>query len=139
MGDSRATAMRRCLALHDEMLWILGQIGGRFTSVKKAARSTYVDQRRARDDLRAIVDRTPTAPPAYDIPLPADADDARGLVRATLDRQCEAYLVLIGLSEGKRRTRWIRALQSGAATQIRWGGQPVAFPGLDRQPDRDDG
>jgi len=137
--EDQISALRRCLALHDELLWILGQVGGRFTGVKKLARNTYIGQRRARDEVRAALDDREAAapPPAYEIRRPADPDDARRLVRDTLDRQHEAYLVLIGNSDGKARSRWIRALQSGAVTQMQWGGHPLAFPGLDRQPGRD--
>ena len=137
--EDQISALRRCLALHDELLWILGQVGGRFTGVKKLARNTYIGQRRARDEVRAALDdREPVAPPpAYDIRRPADIDDARRLVRDTLDRQHEAYLVLIGNSDGKARSRWIRALQAGAVTDVKWGGRPLAFPGLDHQSDQD--
>src|SRR5699024_11949401 len=118
---------------------ILGLFGGRITGVNNLVFITHIQFGRSCHEVRAaLVERDSIVlPTAYDIRRPADIDDARRLVRDTLDRQHEAYLVLIGNSDGKARSRWIRALQAGAVTDVKWGGRPLAFPGLDHQSDQD--
>lgn len=127
----QADALRSCLELHDEALWVLGQIGGRFSKLRAQAQDTFKDQRRARDTLRQTLRRNVQPPPAYDIERPSDAASAHQLMRSVLERQLQAYVVLIGLVEASDRRRWLSAMRTCGLAQLDWGGRPAPFPGLD--------
>lgn len=135
---STATELRltqQWLALEHEAIWVLALVGARFPALEEAAQDALPAHETTRDRLAdAVTDLggTPVATqPSYDVTDPRDASAARALVRDVEARIAAACVRLVGPTSDRARDRAVRGLRAAALAQVRWGGDPEPFPGLD--------
>lgn len=132
---SRLALTQNWLALDHEAIWIGGLVGARFGELEGAARDLVAAHEASRDRLAAAVRDLGGAPvatqPSYDVDDPRDPAAAKALVRDVEARIGATCVRLVALTQDDDRARATTGLRTAALTQIRWGGSPEPFPGLD--------
>ncbi|MET1131982.1 MAG: DUF4439 domain-containing protein [Aeromicrobium sp.] len=126
---------QRWLALEHEAIWTLGLVGARVPALADTAEdalATHLTTRdRLSDTVRALGGSPVATRPAYDLADPKNANAARALVRDVESRIAAACVRLVAATADEARDRAVRGLRAAALAQVRWGGEPEPFPGLD--------
>ena len=134
MTPATIDAIQNCLALEHEALWVYGYLGGRIPALQDQAREAFDEHRRARDRLIALLDRAgadrPAPLTAYLLGTARNLKQASAIARALEDKGVAGWLTVVGTSEGEDRRFAITMMRRAALASLRWGGKPVAFPGL---------
>lgn len=133
---TQVEALQSALAGEHAALYGVGVAGGKLSGAKfQAANELYEQHRRQRDklaDLLTTAGETPVAAaPAYDLPIVvATAQTATTLIILIERRLAAVYADLVENAEqAPVRALAIQTLITTSATQVSWGGAPVAFPG----------
>ncbi|WP_405057922.1 ferritin-like domain-containing protein [Kribbella sp. NBC_01505] len=129
-------ALQAALAGEHAALYGIGVAGGKLTGAKfQSATETFERHRDNRDNLAGLITaagETPVAAePAYDLPQPVtNAVSASALILGIEQRLAAVYGDLVEAAEQPPvRQLAIDALLATAASQVAWGGAPVALPG----------
>ncbi|SKB03358.1 DUF4439 domain-containing protein [Aeromicrobium choanae] len=135
---STATELRltqRWLALEHEAIWTLGLVGARVPALADAAEDALATHSTTRDRLSDAVRKLGGSPvatqPSYDVAEPTNAATGRTLVRDVESRIAAACVRLVAATTDQARDRAVRGLRAAAVAEVRWGGEPDPFPGLD--------
>lgn len=136
MTDETELALtQNWLALTHEAIWVYGLIGARINSLAEAAAEQVAAHRATRDRLSdrvtSLGGRPVETKSAYDVADPAGSNDALTLARDLESRVAATCVRLVAVTTDDVRERAIRGLRTAALAQLRWGGTPEPFPGLD--------
>ncbi len=136
MSDETELALtQNWLALTHEAIWVYGLIGARISTLAEPAAQQVAAHRTARDRLSDRVTSLDGRPveteAAYDVADPTRPEDARSLARDVESRIAATCVRLVAVTTDDARERAIRGLRTSALAQLRWGGSPEPFPGLD--------
>ncbi len=134
-------ALQACLTAEHASVYGYGVIGGVLAGVaagssdQELAAAGYVEHRRRRDDLTAVIADQDAAPvpaqPAYDLPGPVETlADCRALGRLLEERTADTYAAAVAETVDSERELVARALSACALRAVDWGAKPVAFPGI---------
>ncbi len=134
-------AMQACLAAEHASVYGYGVVGGVLAEVaagssdQALAAAGYVEHRRRRDDLTALIadqDAVPVpAQAAYDLPGRVETlRDCRDLGRLLEEGAADTYAAAVGETVTSEREFVARALTACALRAVDWGARPVAFPGI---------
>lgn len=127
-------ALQQWLALEHEAVWFYAQVGGRFSAVAPAARTSYASHVGVREQLLVRLHRAGVEPAAtalaYGVGKLRTPADVRKVAQGLESRVAAACLTLVGVVEGEDRTFATTALRRAALAELTWGGKPSAFPGL---------
>lgn len=134
-------ALQDCLAAEHAAVYGYGVVGGVLAGVASAspeqelAAAAYVEHRRRRDDLAALIAGQGADPvaaePAYAVPGQVQTvSDCRDLARTIEDRCAATYADAVARTTGDDRDLVARALTSCALRATAWGGPVEAFPGV---------
>ncbi|WBQ02543.1 ferritin-like domain-containing protein [Kribbella sp. CA-293567] len=133
---SQVQTLQSALAGEHAAQYGVGVAGGKLTGAKaRAAESLYEEHRRRRDKLTDLLtaagEKPVAAAPAYDLPLAVtNAVSATSLILQIERRLAAVYGDLVENAEQDPvRALAVEYLLAVAATQVRWGGGPAAFPG----------
>ncbi len=133
-------AMQRTLEAEHAAVAVLGELGGRISTVSSPGpasliRSAYESHRARRDHLVAEITRRGATPvgaePAY--ALATDNRSATHLLDLALQtetRCAEAYAAQVASSTGRTRRWAVDALTESARRSLTLGARPSAYPGL---------
>lgn len=135
------TALQDCLAAEHAAIYGYGVLGGvlagdgRAAIDQKLAAAGYVAHRTRRDELTAVIaglDAVPApAEAAYATPFRiASTTDCRRLGQHIEHRTAAAYSVAVAQTANGTRRMLASALIDAARREVRWGGEPQAFPGI---------
>lgn len=134
------SALQACLAAEHAAVYGYGVLGGVAAADRQAipdqtlATAGYAAHRARRDALTQLLvtmDVEPAvAEPAYSTPFPVrDVDDCQRLGRHIEHRAAAVYSNAVAETADGTRRVVARALADAAVREVRWGGQPQAFPG----------
>lgn len=133
---TQVEALQAALSGEHAALYGVGVAGGKLSGTKFQAASELDERhRRQRDkltDLLLAAGETPAAAePAYDLPLAVTTPATATALILLIERRLTAvYADLVENAEQDPvRALAIQYLLAAAATQVTWGGPPVAFPG----------
>ena len=133
---NQVEALQAALAGEHAALYGVGVAGGKLSGARfRAANDRFESHRDNRDRLSALLvaaGETPVAAePAYDLPLAVNtAATASALILIIERRIAAVYGDLVEAAEQPAvRAFAIESLLAVAASQLTWGGAPVAFPG----------
>lgn len=133
---NQVDALQAALAGEHAALYGVGVAGGKLNGARfQEATDTFARHRDNRDHLSALLvaaGKTPVAAePAYDLPLAVNtAATASALILIIERRIAAVYGDLVEAAEQPAvRAFAIESLLAVAASQLTWGGAPVAFPG----------
>lgn len=128
-------AVQTALAAEHAALWAYGVLGPRAGENDDLAEASFDAHRLGRDRLVGWLTRRHHRPvparPGYRLPFPVrDAEDAAALARRLEDGCGNAYAAVVAASEpGELRDLAIDRLIDCATRRVKWGGQPMPFPG----------
>ncbi len=135
-------ALQGCLAAEHAAVYGYGVLGGVLAGTtapdsadQVLAAATYVEHRRRRDDLTALITSRETEPvaadPAYEISgKVATPAQCRALARLLEDRCAQTYADAVSRCVGSDRELTARGLTASALRLVSWGADPEPFPGL---------
>jgi len=133
---NQVEGLQAALAGEHAALYGVGVAGGKLSGARfRDATDTFEVHRDNRDRLSALLvaaGETPVAAqPAYDLPqVVSNTSTATALVLLIERRIAAVYGDLVEAAEQPAvRTFAIETLLAYAASQLSWGGAPVAFPG----------
>lgn len=133
---TQVEALQSALAGEHAALYGVGVAGGKLSGAKfQAANELYEQHRRQRDklaDLLTTAGETPVAAaPAYDLPIVVTTAKTAATLIILIERRLAAvYADLVENAEqAPVRALAIQTLITTSATEVSWGGAPVAFPG----------
>ncbi|MGH3500492.1 MAG: ferritin-like domain-containing protein [Nocardioidaceae bacterium] len=143
--DSAVDALQTCLAAEHAAVYGYGVLGGALATTGAGTESadyaradaSYTVHRGRRDHLAKMLRNAGKSPvpaeAAYDIPFPAtDKSSSRRLARH-LERRCAGvYARAVASTVDDTRRFVANALTDAAVRDMKWGGKPQAFPGLQR-------
>jgi hypothetical protein len=129
-------ALQSALAGEHAAQYGVGVAGGKLSGAKgQAAEELYEQHRKRRDKLAALItaagEKPVAAAPAYELPLSVtNALSATTLILQIERRLAAVYGDLVETAEQTPvRALAVEYLLAVAATQVRWGAAPAAFPG----------
>lgn len=137
-GRAELDALQAALAGVHAALWAYAVIAPRFDDEtdEVAVSDAYAAYRALRDELTAFItakDATAVAAePAYALPFPVPDAEASRRLAIHLENGCAPLFggVVAGATTPALRTFAANALSAAVRRRARFGGQPVAFPGL---------
>ncbi|HTY73440.1 MAG TPA: ferritin-like domain-containing protein [Actinomycetes bacterium] len=130
-------ALQEVLAGEHAAVYAYGLVGAQLggTREEPAARQAYALHQNRRDRVAELVvaaGGTPVGPLAgYDVGGPVTTPaEARALAATVEARLAGPYADLVTVATGEVRAAASGWLVDAAVRSVRWGGTPVAFPGL---------
>lgn len=131
-SEAALTALRNCLAIEHEALWLYGVIGARIDALDNRAQSSYKSHRRNRDVLLAMLAGLRLPGPRSDYAISPTKTTAQGEALAqAIETKCQAaYLAVIGVGDASDRGFAVKKLRAAALAGLDWHAKPAAFPGL---------
>jgi hypothetical protein len=141
---SPVTALQSALAAEHAAVYVIGVLGGQAahtpaTALENRLVQEYAHHRRRRDRLTVLLAHrgaTPVAAaPSYRLPNAAATTGQLVLTARLVEQRCaDAYGQLVGATTGTERAFALASLDEVAVAALRYGGSPVAFPGLTAPP-----
>ncbi len=125
-------ALRNCLAIEHEAMWLYAFIGARIDALDRRARTSYNAHRRNRDALiaRLLAVTLPGPRSDYAVSQIKTATQGEALAQA-IEVKCQsAYLAVIGSGGTSDRKFAVTRLRCAALAGLDWDAEPAAFPGL---------
>lgn len=133
--ESELDLTQRWLALTHEAIWLYGLIGARIPAFAEAATDQITFHEGTRDRLsdrvRSLGGKPVSTEPSYDVPAPQQPTQGQSLAQEVESRIAATCVRLVAVTTEHARDLAVRGLHTAALTQLRWGGAPEPFPGLD--------
>lgn len=139
-AEDELTAAQAALAGEHACVYGYGVVGAHLSDDAETAARALQAHRGRRDDLAALIRAGGGEPeasaPTYELPQPVtDAASASKLAVLMETRLVALYADLVGAAQsGELREFAAQALVAASVARGRWGGEPVAFPGLSGRP-----
>jgi hypothetical protein len=139
---SEVDALQLCLHAEHAACYGYGVLGGVLAGADsrgtddQLATAAYIEHRARRDELSDLVDGLGAEPaaaePAYATPFAVrTTESCRRLARVLEDRCASVYAYALSQTKGDTRRFLLDALTGCAERTVAWGGEPIAFPGVD--------
>lgn len=142
--NDRVSTLQATLTAQHAAVYLYGLFGARTSAtdhptLAATLRDGYVDHRRQRDALTALIHQAGQEPVAADLgytpATPAlTAKQVRRAARILEERLCPVYSELVEHSSGQNRALALDCLAGSAVRVVRLGGEPTPFPGLTAPP-----
>ena len=135
-----AEALQATLAGEHAAVYVFGVLGARTSRSREPGlwedvREAYTTHRARRDQLVAIIRQAADEPVAaevsYEVPTPARSAVQVAAAALAIEQRCCARYADMVMSTAQAQRQWaIDALADAAVRQLRFGGEPEAFPGV---------
>jgi hypothetical protein len=139
-------ALQRTLAAEHAAVYIFGVLGGRaavlgLSPLRPALATAYDTHLARRNQVRLLVRTAGGVPvaaePAYDLPRALTTPAQITAEALRVERACvTTYAAMVAATTGTDRAWAVVTLSDGALSELSFGGQPLALPGLGTGPAR---